>query len=505
MKLKTFSWITVFVVVALTIPVRAAQAQNEEHHRYRLIELGTFGGPNSYFTFITGRTLNMHGVATGGADTSVTVSPPFCLIDCFLGHAFRWQDGVMTDLGGLPGVSIPGSGPNDINAKGVITGIAFNGGVDLALGLPYFDAVIWKDRQVIDLGTFGGLLSYANEINNQDQAVGFALNTTPDSFDLGDFCQNFPMPTQMRAFIWDDGVMHDLGTLGGTDSCALFVNDSGQAAGNSFTNSIVNPATGLPTLHPFLWTDDKMVDLETLGGTIAVANGINNRGEVAGASTLAGDQIIHAFLWDEGKLEDLGNLGGNSLEVIGFNETGEMVGKSDLPSSQIHHAFLAQKDGMTDLGTQDGDPCSVAVGINARGQVVGGSTDCTNFMHAFLWENGQMIDLNSFLPAGSGFTLTQADFINDRGEIAAEGVLPNGDQRAILLIPCEGDHADEEDCEDARAGLSSTNHASSAAGLPSAMTLSDPRPSVRPAKMFDRFRTRWTGPYHIPLSGVPRN
>jgi hypothetical protein len=55
-----------------------------------------------------------------------------------------------------------------------------------------------------------------------------------------------------------------------------------------------------------------------------------------------------------------------------------------------------------------------------------------------------MTDLNGFVPAGSDFTLIQGIFINDGGEIAAQGVLPNGDQRAVLLIPCgEG----EDGCE----------------------------------------------------------
>lgn len=54
-----------------------------------------------------------------------------------------------------------------------------------------------------------------------------------------------------------------------------------------------------------------------------------------------------------------------------------------------------------------------------------------------------MTDLNVFVPPSSALTLTQATFIDDRGEITAEGVLPNGDQRAVLLIPC---NAGDEGC-----------------------------------------------------------
>lgn len=453
MNLKTLANIAVACLLgkrAMPVAVNA-QDVNRVHHRYRVIELGTLGGPNGYFTFITGRSLNNPGLAIGSADLSLAVNPPFCFIDCYLLHAFLWKDSALTELGGLPGVTIASRAPNDINARGVVAGLAFNGGIDNVLGLTFFDGVVWKDGQIVDLGTFGGPLSYAAEINNSDQVVGFALNGTADSFDLGDFCQNFPMPTQMRAFIWRDGVKNDLGTLGGTDSCALFVNEQGRAVGNSFTNSTINPTTGLPTIHPFLWTGEKMVDLGSLGGAIATANGINDRGQVAGASTLTGDQVVHAFLWAKGQLADLGNLGGNNLEVFGFSSTGAMVGKADLPGLQTHDAFLATDGIITDLGSQDGDPCSVAVGVNSRGQVVGGSSDCTNVLHAFLWENGHMFDLNSLVPAGSSFTLTQADFIGENGEITAEAVLPNGDQRAVLLIPCGESQGDNRDCEDARA------------------------------------------------------
>jgi hypothetical protein len=43
-------------------------------------------------------------------------------------------------------------------------------------------------------------------------------------------------------------------------------------------------------------------------------------------------------------------------------------------------------------------------------------------------------------------TLTELNFINDRGEIAGDGILPNGDNHGILLVPCDEDHRDIEGC-----------------------------------------------------------
>jgi probable HAF family extracellular repeat protein len=482
MKSETrICFIMVALCFALAFSARLpAQEQTEnqehqrEHRRFKLVEIGAFGGPNSYFTSISGRSVNNHGVAAGMADTPAAVNSPFCLIDCFLTHAFIWKEGDITDLGTLPGIG--GSFVNDINAKGTVVGMSLNGGTTPIFGgLPLFDAVVWKGDEIIDLGTFGGGLSYAGAINDHDQVVGFALNSTPDSFDLGSSCQNFPMPTQMHAFIWHRGVMRDLGTLGGTDSCALFINQHGQVAGNSFTNSIANPGTGLPTIHPFLWEGDEMKDLGTLGGTLAFANAINNRGQIAGASSLADDMTFHGFLWEKGELDDFGSLGGLTLEAIGLNEAGEVVGKADLPGSLTHHAFLATNGAMTDLGTQDGDPCSDAISINEDNQIVGFSEDCSGiFKHAFLWEDGHMSDLNAFVPVSSNLTLTVATFINDRGEIAAEGVLPSGEQRAVLLIPCNDEESDANGCKGDEDGANTTAKITGASIAPTSASVTQP-------------------------------
>jgi hypothetical protein len=62
------------------------------------------------------------------------------------------------------------------------------------------------------------------------------------------------------------------------------------------------------------------------------------------------------------------------------------------------------------------------------------------------------MDLNDLVPAGSGMVLTAGEGINDRGEIVASGVLPNGDHHAVLLLPCD-DECDEESFPDASSNL----------------------------------------------------
>jgi probable HAF family extracellular repeat protein len=455
MKLRTWMYtLNACLLVALATPIGMAAQENipphhkAKHHTYRLIDLGTLGGPQSFIPAPpTGIELTSRGRAIAEADTT-TADPyaPNCLIDCLVNHAISWKDGAKADLGALPGVN--SSIPFAANTHGQTVGGSENGLLDPTTDLPEFRAVLWHEGTVVDLGTFGGSNSIANSLNSRGQVVGGAQNAIPDSFA---FCgQPFTYSTQVHAFSWQEGVMRDLGTLGGDDSCALSVNEQGQVAGFSYTNSIPNPNTGIPTLDPFLWERGKMRDLGTLGGTIGFPNWLNDNGQVVGWSNLAGDQLSHPFLSNRGReMEDLGTLGGDTGLATWINDAGEVVGQADLPGSgiQLHHGFLWKHGTMTDLGTVIGDPCSRALSINSQGQIAGASTNCTEYLRAFLWENGgPMIDLNTLVYPPSTLNVIEGDEINDRGKIAGNAILPNGDRHAVLLVP-NGECDDECDAK----------------------------------------------------------
>lgn len=492
--LTSIAAVVLFAVLAIPIGLDAQDNADGKHHHYKLIDVGTFGGPNAYLSapLPSEVQINQHGLVAGVADTpNPDPYNPNCLVDCYLVHAFQWRDGVLTDLGALPGTN--DSYAFSSNHRGQIVGVSENGAIDPISGFPEIHGVLWSHGEIIDLGTLGGNGSFAGTVNDRGQVVGAALNSIPDPFG-GSLAVGIPpaAPTQLHAFVWEHGVMRDLGTLGGPDSEAQYVNESGQIAGQSFINSTPNPpitahacvTSGIPTEHPFLWQDG-FIDLGSLGGTCGYANWLNNNGQVVGTMTLAGDTTNHAFAWKRGKLIDLGTLGGDNSEAYFANEAGEVVGRADFsPASTNHHAFLWRDGVMKDLGTPDGFLCSTAQGINASHQVVGDAGLCFMGGNGWLWENGSIVDLNSLVPPDSTVHVAGAVAINDRGEIVAEGLPGDGSSHVVVLIPCDGNHPAAVGCDYSMVDATAAPQSEVSPDLPS---------GTRPTPQEQR-----TNRYHLP-------
>jgi probable HAF family extracellular repeat protein len=490
---------------ALAMPLRLGAQDRQEHmhkhHHYKLIDMGTLGGPQSYGDAGHGAAnINNRGTAAGVADTT-TPDPnypnfnPLMLPfgpDPFIFHAFRSEGDAIGDLGALPGAN--SSSTSRISSNGLVVGQSITGAIDPQTGWLEENAVLWEDDQVINLGTLGGYESGAAFVNSRGQVVGFSGNAIPESpsFSL------LGLGTETRAFLWQDGKMQDLGTLGGPDAFAIFVNERGQVAGVSYPGLAPSSGCLAPlalVTDAFLWEKGKMVDLGNFGGTCTIPNGINNRGQIVGQSNLTGDAETHAFLWEKGTLADIGTLGGTFGSANSINEAGEVAGGATTAGDQVFHAFFWRLGALTDIGTVSGFDCSNAFDINSEGQVVGQLFPCNGVGngHAFLWENRHIIDLNVFVPPGSNLILGDSEKLNDRGEIFGSALLPNGDNHAFLLIPCDENQGDSE-CEDEGEGTAvargETNH----------------KPNVVPLENVRKMlRQRLGSRYHIPGLGTPKN
>jgi uncharacterized membrane protein len=286
--------VLVFAIANLLSAQDTTSGSRPKHPRYKLIDLGTLGGPVSYGS-VNGegnQILNASGVIASSADTSIPDpnAPDFCFNpECFVTHAVRWNHGIPTDLGALPGVN--SSAASAINAGGWSVGQGGNGSFDPLIDVPVVTALLWKGEEIHDIGTLGGVWSLATGITNDGKVVGMAtVDETPDTYGplmcTALICSPFPSPT--HPFVWKQGEMTDLGTLGGPDAAvAAGCVNQGLPVGGSFTSFTPDPSVGFPPVAPFAWINGVMKNLGSLGGSFGSAQCGNNRGQVIGTSSLA--------------------------------------------------------------------------------------------------------------------------------------------------------------------------------------------------------------------------
>lgn len=304
-------------------------------------------------------------------------------------------------------------------------------------------AVAAPGYHITNLGTFG-LWSEAWALNNHGQVTGVSLGTDgviqPFIWQQGSLSRlEMPRPgihtlakdindagqitgyshdalTPARSYIWSAAGITELGLLpAGQSASAAAINGTGDVA---------LTADGLAAVYH----NRTLTPLES-GGCCASATAINDAGAIAGQAPGFGPPAI----WRDGVRQDLPTFGGSGGRAEAINESGWAAG-SALTASGESRAFLW--DGtLIDLGTLGG-PNSTAYDINEAGAIVGAS-DTGSGNHprrAFIWAGGVLRDLNDLLPPESGWTLTAARAINDRGQIAGVGIL-QGQERAFLLNP----------------------------------------------------------------------
>lgn len=252
--------------------------------------------------------------------------------------------------------------PRAIDERGTVVGKLGN--------IPEDDgdrAVSWLSGKARYLGTLPGRTSSAAvAIDGRGRVVGNSYSlSSEEAF----------YPVRLRAWIWQNGKLRDLGALpGDRETEVVAMNERGQAIGLSYASRSVG---SFGKSRGFVWQNGRM---RSLGELKPVA--LNSRGQIV-AFRPAELDTAEAVLWENGRVRELG-AGWGWLLPVDINDRGQVVG-TRLAEDGNTHAFVWQDGTLTDLGTLPGGRHSSAVALNERGQIVGRSTTSTGAARAVLW------------------------------------------------------------------------------------------------------------------------
>ena len=409
--LRTFLVLAVGLLVAIAVALlgvglRTAETQTTAPTYYKVEDLGTLGGSHSWASAI-----NDSGEVVGSSNLAGDQN----------NHAFLYKDGKMTDLGTLGGTSSVAKG---MNISGQVVGWSDNSSGQRR-GFLYDSANGMKDLNDSIPADLGWSIYEAAGINTDGQIAASSWgNTQPDTDIVCDYWSGAG-PAVGAALVLSptttgDYEVQDLGNLGGYYSRATSINDSSKVVGFSYTA----PCGGG---QPFFYDESAdPTDPKMQGLSMREATGLNNTGKVVG----------YREEWINWSCVDVGS-GNDCWRAVLY----------DSATKQMQ--YLGDLRGPYPSGPR-GVFGSVASGINDSGDVVGrsGIQDGTygGDVHAFLKESGQpMIDLNTLLPADSGWTISSATAINNDGMIAATGYKDGVGTHALLLTPTSSDTPPPDD------------------------------------------------------------
>jgi probable HAF family extracellular repeat protein len=273
-------------------------------------------------------------------------------------NAFVWENGAARSLGVLPGMT--SSRGEDINSNGDVVGYYFD-----ASG---HHAFIWTASGGMQPlpGTLGGCCTLARQINDNGLIVGEAT---------------LPGGSATHMVAWENGVMRDIQGSQPRSAFPWGLSNSGVAVGQ----------LDVGFEGGFSWSEATgVVHLTGLSGPNDVPMDVNSIGQIVGWAPAAGSSVPTAFLWKNGSRTNLGTLGGQSSVAWAINEAGEIAGRSEVAgkgkTAGGFRAFLwTPTTGMRDLGLPDPYKNAQAMGLNSTGWVVGAAY-ASGGSRAVLWK-----------------------------------------------------------------------------------------------------------------------
>jgi probable HAF family extracellular repeat protein len=263
-----------------------------------------------------------------------------------------------------------------------------------------FACWLYDNGVLTNLGTLGGSLCVPTAMNDSGQIVGHS--TTAEGYD--------------HPFIYSNGRMTDIGVLSGASSpddsgFAWAINSSGAVVGQSVT------AAG--QTHTFLYENGQLRDIDP-DALFSAGLGINDAGQITGVRAVPGGSST-AYRYQNGTFEDINAPGVQSSIGRLINRAGDIAGSINMQAEQ--HAFLFSGGALGDLGTLGG-PNAFPSAMNDLAQIAGFAFTSGDIFHAMVARDGALVDLGSLGSWPNDFS--RARGINSSGHVVGWTATPDG-------------------------------------------------------------------------------